>query len=149
MFDDILYIPYSKLKENERAYEIMLLRDLYDNTFADMAREFETSRTRIAQIYCKIKIKQLRLYAQYLAAVHGHENASAFRINSIYDCYLDSKYVSAYFEKEYGDILTEYRSGEPGIPEQFIEALPPFTGALSAEVLDRMIQLREIERNCC
>ena len=32
-------IPYSVLKQNGRAYEMMLLRDQHDNTFADIAKE--------------------------------------------------------------------------------------------------------------
>jgi len=139
-------IPYSVLKENERAYEVMLLRDLYGNTYTDIAKEYGVRLTRIIQLYHKSKIKQLRLYTRHLAIVYGHENTTAFSINAIHDCYWDFKYVAAYFEKEYGDILTEYRAGEPGMPEQFIATLPPFIEALSAKTIDRLIQMREVEK---
>lgn len=64
-------IPYSILKQDERAYEIMLLRDQYGNTFTDIARECEISVARVVQIYNKIKIKQIRLYINHIAVVFG------------------------------------------------------------------------------
>ena len=53
-------IPYSILKKDGRAYEIMLLRDQYDNTFTDIAAEFELSVTRVTQIYFRLKVRQIR-----------------------------------------------------------------------------------------
>ena len=139
-------IPYSELTKDDIAYEVMLLRDLYDNTYSDIAKEHGVSNTAVVNVYSRIKIKQLRLYARHLAIVHGHENTDAFSINAVYDCYWDFRYVAAYFEKEYGDILTEYRAGEPGMPEQFIATLPPLINELSAEDIDRLIRLREDDK---
>lgn len=52
-------IAYSKLQQNERAYEVMLLRDQYDNTFTDIAKKYEISVTRALDIYRRLKIEQV------------------------------------------------------------------------------------------
>ena len=142
----LIDIPYSVLKENERAYEVMLLRDLYDNTYTDIAKEHNVSTGTVITVYHKIKIKQLRLYARHLAIVYGHKNTDTFRVNAVYDCYWDFRYVAAYFENEYRDILTEYRAGEPSMPEQFIATLPPLKEKINASTLNRIVQLREVEK---
>ena len=139
-------IPYSALKENRRAYEIMLLRDRYDNTYADIAKEFEISPRRIIQLYHDTKIKQLRLYARHLATVHGHDDTSAFKYMPIYDCYRDFKYVSAYLEKEYTEILKEYRAGESGHSARFLAELPPLIEKVSDEMMEQVKTLREDEK---
>jgi len=139
-------IPYSILKEDERAYEVMLLRDQYDNAYSDIAKEYDVSVNRIVTLYNRTKIKQLRLYARHLAIVHGHENTATFRLSEVHDCYWDFRYVAAYFEKKYDDILTAYRSGEPGMPETLIATLPPFKEKLKAKEVARLIELREVDK---
>lgn len=139
-------IPYSTLKENKCAYEIMLLRDQYDNFYVDIAKEFEISTNRVIQLYHKTKIKQLRLYARHLAIVNGHEDTSAFKYMPLYDCYGDLKYVSAYLEKEYTEILKEYRAGEPGHSAEFLaELLPPIL-EVSDDMTRQVVDLRENEK---
>lgn len=54
-------IPYSELKEDRRAYDIMILRDQYNNTFADIAKEYGISLVRARELYSRIKVKQIRL----------------------------------------------------------------------------------------
>ena len=144
--EQLIAIPYNKLKENAQNYAVMLSRDVHENTFAAIAREFTLPRAKARQTYSKMKLKQLRLYAWHLAIVHGHENTNAFLINAIYACYWDFGYTAAYFEKEYADILTEYRSGEPGMPARFIAALPPLITTVPAQTLERLIQMREVEK---
>lgn len=36
-------IPYESLLNNGRKYDVWMLRDVYDNTFADIAREYNVS----------------------------------------------------------------------------------------------------------
>lgn len=141
-------IPYRKLKENKRAYEIMQLRDLYDNTFTDIAKEYELSTSRVIQIYNKIKIKQIRLYINHLSILNEHENNSVFRelYYAAYNCYQDHRYVTAYFEKEYKEILLAYRDGELGIPEYFISKMPSFRTKWSNKTIARVIEMRELEK---
>ena len=141
-------IPYSELKQGERTYEIMLLRDQNDNTFTDIAKEFEISVARVIQIYNKIKFKQIRLYINHIAVVLGYESTSQVKkvFNNAYECYQDQRYACAYLEKRYKDILIEYRDGEPGMPTQFIKNLPPFKLELSEKTIDRVIKLHEVEK---
>ena len=65
-------IPYSELKKDKRAYDILMLRDQHNNTFTDMAKEYEISAIRVRQIYIKIKMKQMRLYIRHISIVLGY-----------------------------------------------------------------------------
>jgi DNA-directed RNA polymerase specialized sigma subunit len=141
-------IPYSELKQDERAYEIMLLRDQHENTFTDIAKECGISVTRVVQMYHKLKFKQIRLYVNHIAVVLGYESTSQVKkvFNDADECYQDRTYACAYLEKKYKDILTEYRDGEPGMPAQFIKSMPPFKSKLSEKTIARVIELREVEK---
>lgn len=142
------YYPYSDLKQEERAYEIMLLRDQHNNTFADIAEEYTISVARAKQVYDRIKLKQIHLYINHIAFTLGHENdllvSEAFY--SAFECYWEMPYVCAYFEKKYKTILTEYRAGEPGLPSQFIKNMPPFKSKPSKKTVARVIEMREVEK---
>ena len=141
-------IPYSVLKEDGRAYEIMLLRDQYDNTFTDIASEFELSVTRVTQIYYRLKVRQIRLYINHVSIALGYDSTSQLRkvFNEVEECYQDYTYACAYLEKKYKDILTEYRDGEPGMPTQFIKGMPPFKPKLSKKMIARVVEMREAEK---
>ena len=139
---------YSNLKENKRAYEILLLREQYDNTFAYIAKEYEISVTRVVQIYHKLKRKQILLYINHITVALGYESSSQVRkvFNVANECYQDWVYACAYLEKKYTDILTEYRAGEPGMPMQFIKNIPPLKPHLSKKMIARVIEMRETEK---
>lgn len=141
-------IPYSVLKQDKRAYEIMLLRDQYNNSFTDIAKEFEISTVRAAQIYHKQKFRQKNLYINHVSITLGHGSTSQIRkiFDEAYECYQDTAYACAYFEKKYKGILTEYRGGEPGMPAQFIKAMPPFKPQLSKKTIARIVEMREAEK---
>lgn len=141
-------IPYSVLKQDKRAYEIMLLHDQYDNTFTDISKEYEISTERVKQIYNIIKIKQIRLYISHIAFVLGHENTLCIRnvYDSAYECYHEIVYVCAYFEKKYKSVLDEYRAGESGMSEHFIKSMPPFKSKRSKKTVARVIEMREVEK---
>lgn len=146
--NQLIDIPYSKLKENKRAYEILLLRDLHDNAYTDIAKELNVSAALVISNYYTVKIRQMRYYINHLAIINGHQNIDDFRkvYHHAHDCYQDPRYVTAYFEKEYGEILSEYRAGEPAIAEQFIQNLPPFKIKWSKNTISRVIEMREVER---
>lgn len=44
-------IPYSVLRQDAHAYDIMLLRDQYGNTFPAIARDYKILVARMTQIY--------------------------------------------------------------------------------------------------
>ena len=138
--------PYGKLKENERAYEVMLLRDQYDNAYKDIAKGLGVSVGTAVRLYHQAKHKQLRLYALHLAIVHGHKDTSEFAYMKLYDCYGDFKYVSAYWETEYSEILKAYRAGEPGHSDAFLAAVLPPIKEIRDEMVQRIVFLREANK---
>lgn len=141
-------IPYSVLTQEGRAYEMLLLRDQYGNTFTDIAKEFGISVVRVMQIYHCTKMKQVHLYINHIAVALGHQNTSQIREvwENAYECYQDYSYACAYLEKKYADILTAYRDGEPGMPEEFMKRLPPFRLKLSEQTVAQVIEMREAEK---
>lgn len=140
--------PYSEMKKNKQGYEIMLLRDQKGSTYAAIAQAYAMSIGKARQMYNKQKIKQIRLYIHRIARVLGRQTTA--EINKVFievwNCYEDLACACAYMEKKYKEILTEYRKGEPGMPEAFIQALPPFKQKLSQKEVERVIEMREKEK---
>ena len=140
-------VSYSVLKEDERAYKIMLLKDQDGYNFSDIAKEFDLSLARVTQIYRRLKIRQIRLYINHTSVALGYDSVS--RVEKIYndaaDFYRDYSYECAYLENEYKEILAEYRAGEPGMPEQFVKSMPPFKRELGEKAISRIIEMREKE----
>lgn len=64
-------IPYNVLKEDPREYAILLRRDQNGAAWKEIAREFGLSPTRVAQIYRKMKLRQIRLYIRHVSIVQG------------------------------------------------------------------------------
>lgn len=126
----------------------MLLRDQYGITFADIGKEFSIPSAKVSYLYNRLKIKQINLYINHIAFKLGHETPCQMRkfYIDVYDCYKDRQYACAYLEKEYKDILTEYRDGEPGMPAKFIKRMPQFKEKLSERTVSRIIKMREAEK---
>jgi hypothetical protein len=139
---------YSSLKENERAYEIMLLRDQCGETLSMIAKEYDLSIARVQQIYHHIKRKQMCLYIRHISIVFGQKDTEQVRkiFNDANEWYRDLTYATAYLEKKYRDILIEYRAGEPGMPKEFIRNMPPFQPGLRKETIDCVVRMREKEK---
>lgn len=140
-------IPYEKIKDNGRKYDVWVLRDVYGNTFSDIAREYGISVACVISNYDKIIALKIKYYVNHLSIVHGFENTVHFRKmwHTAYDCYRGLKYVAAYFEKEYADILREYRSGEPGMSKLVLRDLPPLRKEFSKRTISSIIRLRETD----
>lgn len=141
-------IPYSVLKKDRRAYEIMLLRDQYGYKFSDIAAKYGISYMSAREIYGRIRMKKIHLYIKHIATALGHENSAEIRkvFETANACYQDFSYVCAYLEKIYKNILDEYRRGEPGMPESFVESLPPLKTKLSKKTISRIVEMREVEK---
>ena len=141
-------VPYHTLKRDERAYEILMLRDRYNNTFAAIAREYGISPMRARQIYVRMKREQSRLYIRHISIVLGHETTKDVTADfrAAYLRYQSLPYACAYLEKKYGDILKDYRAGEPGTPEQVIKRLPLSKREPSRAMIARMVEMRDIEK---
>ena len=137
--------PYSAIRSDERLYRIMLLRDQCGRTFVDIAREFGIGNARAQELYHKIKAKQIRLYTTHIAVALGHDSLAEIWkvINAADDFYRDRTCVGAYLELEYEAILTEYRQGEPGMPQAFLQALPRFRPGLSKKETSRIVKMRD------
>ena len=141
-------VPYSVLKDDKRAYEIMLLRDRSDSSFTDIAKAFSLSPPRIRQLYNRLKIKQTRLYINRISLALGHDDISQVTkvYEQAYECYQDRSYACAYLEKKYRSILTEYRDGEPGMPAKFLKSLPPLKTEFTEQETKRIIEMREAKK---
>ena len=137
--------PYSVLKDEGRSYELMLLRDQHGNTYSDLAREYGLSPTRVSELYYRIKRRQIKLYITHISVALGNENTSqVWKVcHDAFQSYQDWTDTCAYLEKRYRAILTEYRAGEPGMPDQFLKAIPPLRPKLSKKTIARIIELRE------
>ncbi len=127
-------------------YEIMLLRDQSGSTFESIAKVVQLSARTVRNTYYKIKFVQSRLYVSRIAMVLGVDRS---QIEAVYEqamaCYQDEQYACAYLEQKYHDILTAYRNGEPGMPAQFMESMPPFHLELDQETVARIIEMRDVE----
>ena len=95
-------IPYRELKKDKKAYEIMILRDQYENTFSDIANEYEISTERVKQLYSRIKIKQISLYIKHIVAVFKDKSENEIRKDyyDAIDFYKNYTCVCAYLEKK-------------------------------------------------
>lgn len=140
------YIPYKNIMDNKRKYNIWLLHDVYDNTFADIAERCGISVSTVRGDYEKILFIKMKYYIDYLSFINHCQNTEYYRqiCGSAYECYRNIKYVVAFFEKEYTDHLSEYRNGEPGMPKRLLQDLPPLRTKFSARTVSSVIRLREI-----
>lgn len=138
-------IPYSTLKKYERAYKIMLGREQENKTFAEMAKEYQLSLVRVREMYITEKRRQRQLYLKHLENVlpKSEFEKAIKKYNKAYDFYYDNFYLSAYLEKEYKEILEEYRKGEPGIPEEYIKKLPTLRNEPDKGEISRIVKMRE------
>ena len=139
--------PYTKVTDNGRRYDVWVLHDVYNNTFADIANNYGISMSTVVSDYYKILSLKMKCYVHHLSIMHGYQDITHFRKLwvSAYDCYRSLKYVVAYFEKEYHDILSEYRNGMPGMLEQILQDLPPLRNEFSKRPISSVIRLRETD----
>lgn len=137
-------IPYNTLQKNERAYAIMRLHEGEDLGFAEIGGRYGISANYVRQIYLGLKCRQAVLYFGRIAlALHLSEaERKALQIR-VWDCYADVRCVCAYLEGAYGELLADYRAGEPGMPADFVASLPPMREALSEQEIRRIRKIRE------
>ena len=138
--------PYRKLKKDELAYQIMLLRDQQNLSFADIAQRYDISSARAIYKYKTIKIEQTRLYLNHIALHFGYETNE--KIRNIYenalDFYCDYTYACAFLEKRYTSLLCAYRKGEPGMPRAFLCSMPPYRQFTEYDIWS-IIDMREAD----
>lgn len=141
-------MPYSELKKDKRAYEMMLLRDWDGSTYANIAKEYGITHGRVVLLYNRVKNRQIRFYLIHIANALGHKDTLQIRkiYERAYECYQDKAYACAYLEKRYQKILEEYREGEPGMHPQFMKNMPPFRVKWRRGTIERVIQMREVEK---
>ena len=141
-------IPYKNIMEHKRRYDIWLLHDVYNNNFANIAKRYGISVNTIVSDYYKVLSLKLKYYVNHLSIVYGYKDTIHFREiwRNAYECYRGLNYVVAYFEKEYSAILSEYRNGEPGLPEQTLLNLPPLRNKFNKQTISSVIRLRETNK---
>jgi len=141
-------IPYKNIVNTGRKYDVWVLHDIYNSSFTDIAKKYHVTAPPIVSDYYKALLTKLKYYVNHLSIVYGYENTTHFRKiwSDASTCYCELKYVAAYFEREYTDILNKYRNGEPGYPEQFLRNLPPLRTKFSKRTISNVVRLRETER---
>lgn len=104
---------YNVLKEDPREYAILLRRDQNGAAWKEIAREFGLSPTRVAQIYRKMKLRQIRLYIRHVSIVQGCGLVQVPKVyNKALEWYQSLACTCAYLEKKYPNILARYRQGD-------------------------------------
>jgi hypothetical protein len=143
----LIDIPYKNIMGKGRYYDVWVLRDVYENTFVDIAKEYNVSVGTIVGNYEKALYLKTEYYVNHLSIVYGYENTAHFRKiwRNALECYCGRKYIVAYFEKEYADILKEYRNGEPGMPKRILQSLPPLRNKFNMRTISCIVRLRETE----
>lgn len=140
--------PYSSLKQPAKDYEIMLLRDVYENSFCKIAKKSEISLDKVIEIYESMIERKLRLYICHLSLVQGHSDDTFFvnLAQEAYNCYSSRPLAIAYFEKRYKNILREYRAGEPGMSPKILNDLPPLKKKWNKQTISLIVKLKEEEK---
>ncbi len=136
--------PYSVLTEDSLTYRIVLSREQKGMSFASIGRELGVSATRAANLYGSWKYRQARLYVSHLSIALDRDIEELRQELWQADmCYRREDYVCGYFEKKYPELLRVYRGGEPGMPQSFLDKIPPLQVELPQETCDRIVELRD------
>ena len=72
-------IPYKNILKHERRYEVWLLHDVDNNSFANIAKKYGLSVDTITSDYYKILSLKLNYYVNHLSIVHGHKDIRYFK----------------------------------------------------------------------
>lgn len=123
-------IPYSTLQKNRQGYEILLLRDHHNRSFAAIGRELGICTARVCGQYNKIKVRQVRLYIRHIAVALGHENTAQVRKEffTALECYQNYACACGYLENTYPEILEAYRGGGAGDIPNGVGGFAPLSG---------------------
>lgn len=144
----MLDIPYTTIQENRLDYEIFLLRNQQGKTFKEIARLLQRSANCIRVRYNRVRYKQLCLYIRHIAVALGMENLQEIREEAAQaeEWYGNRTYALAYLEKKYASILDAYRGGEPALPPEIADSLPPIRDELKDEEIERIRRMRDEEK---
>lgn len=136
----------------EREYAVLLLRDQHRKTYREIGDKLKISASRVMQIYQKAKLRQIMLYLQAIGKDEGNErrklNSLALSLSQKYGSRV---YAAAYLEKEYEDILTEFRDGEPSSSHECVDLNPDYyrqatiKDSYSCEISEEDRETHEIE----
>jgi len=98
----------------ERQYRIMIMREHHNMTFPEIGRAFGFSRESARQLYAKAKLLQKRLYLHRIGEATGQSDWDMDMLSRrLRKEFGDNCVINAWLEREYKDILDEYRAGEP------------------------------------
>lgn len=97
----------------EREYFIMIQKERHKKTLKEIAGMIGVTPERVRQLYVHAKSTQKRVYMKKILEVTGQSVEIFYLERRLWEKYKDNRYVVAYLEREYGDILSVYRNGEP------------------------------------
>lgn len=142
-------IEYSYLLKDKRGYELMVLHDVQDQSFQELAEKYGISISTVRNQYNRTRDRQKKLYIRHIATALGHEEVDlleeeAARVEHFYRNVL---YTCGYLEMKYKEILTKYRKGEPGLPDKLLRGMPAFRSfEPSKEEVQMIVQMKEEDR---
>lgn len=97
----------------EREYYVMIECEHNGKHKKELSEQLQISLARVRQIYDHAKRKQVQLYRK---AVYDATKKPPYNERAMLLSHNGSKEIAAFLEREYKDILTTYRNGEPESP---------------------------------
>lgn len=115
----------------ERAYWIMQQKESGGKSLAEIAQMLGITHSAVNQSYRHAKSRRSHLYLRAVCEATGKSCDELLQLyKRLHEEYGEDNYISAYLEKEYGELLSVFREGEPGVPDVIIQKLPPLRGIM-------------------
>lgn len=97
---------------NKKNYELMKQRERQGMTFREIAEPLGITASSVRQRYQDFKLKQITLYTDYIREVTG-ERGLEKKTRKLLLFYYDLVQVAAYLEREYKELLDDFRGEDP------------------------------------
>lgn len=107
------------IADNKKNYDLMRQRERQGMTFREMAEPLGITVSSARQRYQNFKFKQIMLYVDYLREVTG-ETGMEKETRKVLLFYFDLVQVAAYLEREYKELLDDFRGNDPPTVVDFL-----------------------------
>lgn len=121
---------------NKKNYDLMRQRERQGMTFREIAEPLGITITSVRQRYQDFKLKQITLYTNYLREVTD-ETGLEKKTKKLLLFYYDLVQVTAYLEREYKELLDDFRGENPPTVVNFL----PYYEISQERTVELMIQI--------
>lgn len=104
---------------NKKNYELMRQRERKGMTFSQIAESLGITVSSVRQRYQDFKLKQITLYTGYIRELTG-ERGLEKKTKKLLLFYYDLVQVAAYLEREYKELLDDFRGEDPPTVVDFL-----------------------------